>query len=991
MKKYLTSIFLIFILFGCKNESINELFVNGVSEPEISLNGTWKISLNPVANFYKDVLSGSEWDIIQVPGECAMQGFAIKHDRPFVYYKEFSVPADYKDNNIKLRFEGVYNYARVWINGNFIREHYGGFTSWNCNISDFVVPGEMASLFVEVTDRADGISYGSGYAKHQIGGILRDVTLFAIPQGFPEQINISTDLDKDYKNAILHVNGEFESKLNTKIKFELFNSKNKTVDLKDSEIMVDDSRKFSISFDIANPEKWDSEHPSLYKLKVSGIKNKKTQWQKTINIGFREIEIRGNKLYVNGDKIKLRGACRHDIHPLLGRVSTAEYELLDVQLAKESNMNFIRTSHYPPTNRFLDLCDEYGIYVEDETAVCFVGSHRTEEYYPGDSQSDSAFTSRYMSQLQEMVNNHRNHPSVIIWSVGNENYYGFNFQKSYDWVKQNDNTRPVMYSYPGGVHDTIKCYDILSMHYPPLNGDIDQWGLKTRGFNYSDMPALFDEWAHVACYNKLTLLEDPNVRDFWGRSLDKMWSNCYESDGGLGGAIWGYIDETFMLPDTLSGYDQWWGKSDKVVIPMPYEGHTVGYGEWGVIDTWRRKKPEFWNVKKAYTPVKVLKTEFEYNEGSSLHIPVYNRFNHTNFDELTIKWEYKGKTQLINPVNLEPGEKGNLILPLKVWENGEKISLAFYNNKDELIDIYELQSEPGKTNKTIPSSETDNAEVRISEESGKIIINTDGLIIEVDKNSGLLESVSDSQGKYSISGPYLNMRTIGKAMIYSSNEIDDLSKSWKLRELNHKLENNIAHITISGTYSDTIIVKFSIEITSDKQMKTSYKIINPSGALIRELGVKYIVKNDFKGLKWNRKTYWSTYPEDHLSAPVGETSLYPESYLKYREKPASHWQKDNKSFYYNGISNEGISGQLSYTAKATKENIYSYSLINKKNKPVITVKADGDVACRLNMVEENLVLYISNIWDYVDLSWGNYQNNVKLNNAYENEIVISFY
>jgi beta-galactosidase len=323
----------------------------------------------------------------------------------------------------------------------------------------------------------------------------------------------------------------------------------------------------------------------------------------TKKIGFREISVKGNNLLVNGRPVKLRGANRHDIHPLLGRVSTPEYALKDVLLAKEANMNFIRTSHYPPAEHFLDLCDEYGLYVEDETAVCFVGTHRSEEYVPHNTESDNRFSAQYLSQVQEMVMNHRDHPSVIIWSIGNENNYGSNFQASYDWIKENDKTRPVIFSYPGLAPDSVKTYDLLSMHYPEQTGDKEQYGISTSGFGFRNMPVLFDEWIHVSCYNNTTLKEDPNVRDFWGIGLDSAWTRTFEADGGLGGAIWGYIDEVFMLPVDLPGFNEWWGMYDNVNIGSEFSGTAVGYGEWGVIDVWRRRKPEFWNVKKAYSPV----------------------------------------------------------------------------------------------------------------------------------------------------------------------------------------------------------------------------------------------------------------------------------------------------------------------------------------------------------------------------------------------------
>jgi beta-galactosidase/beta-glucuronidase len=158
-------------------------------------------------------------------------------------------------------------------------------------------------------------------------------------------------------------------------------------------------------------------------------------------------------------------------------------------LAKEANMNFIRTSHYPPTKNFLKLCDEYGIYVEDETAVCFIIDYRIEGYKTAvESYSDSTYTGRYLSQLKEMVNAHRNHPSIIMWSIGNESVYGTNFQKSFDWIKENDSTRPVIFSYPGTVADSIaKPYDILSTHYPDFNNDRIQYGKQTKNFGSSEV------------------------------------------------------------------------------------------------------------------------------------------------------------------------------------------------------------------------------------------------------------------------------------------------------------------------------------------------------------------------------------------------------------------------------------------------------------------------------------------------------------------------
>ena len=303
-----------------------------------------------------------------------------------------------------------------------------------------------------------------------------------------------------------------------------------------------------------------------------------------------------------------------------------------------------------------------------------MGSHRTDAYRAsGSSENGSDFTGRYLSQLEEMVHYHRNHPSVIIWSIGNENVFGYNFSKSFRWVKEHDSSRPVIYSYPGQVPDSLVNYEILSMHYPSWQGDLSQYGITTEKFSYDRMPALYDEWAHVSCYNNFELKEDPNVRNFWAQSLDSMWTYTFEADGALGGAIWCMLDETFALPADLPGFNQWWGILDKNVIPATYMGPCVGYGEWGIVDTWRRKKPEFWGTKKAYSPTRIrLRRIDSFVPGQPLEIPVHNRFDHTDFSELLIRWSYGEESGVLSDVQLKPHEKGILNIPARAWEEGNE-------------------------------------------------------------------------------------------------------------------------------------------------------------------------------------------------------------------------------------------------------------------------------------------------------------------------------
>ncbi len=985
MKKYfaLFITLLLFISVACHQQS--EFYIKGVAKPIISLNGTWKINLDSYDNINLKRSDSLKWNDIEVPGECMMQGYPIKHDEPFTYMKEITIPADFKNKMVKLRFEGVYSYAKVWIDGNHITDHSGGFTAWECDITEFVNPGKKSMLFVEVTDRADEISYASGYAKHPIGGILREVSLLGLPFSYPEQVTILTSFDDNYRNSILTVKGlTTEAGKDSKVEIELFNERNEKIKLQESSITLTGT-EFKLVNDVNNPLKWDAEHPNLYRLKMTFTDNGKCTWQKVYHIGFREIDVQGNKLLINGKEVKLRGVCRHDIHPLLGRVSTPDYELKDVMLAKEANVNFIRTSHYPPTDNFLSLCDKYGLFVEDETAVCFVGSHRTADYYPGSSENSSEFTERYLSQLKEMVYDHRNHASVIIWSIGNENNFGSNFKKSYDWVKAADSSRPVIFSYPGNVNDSVKAFDLLSMHYPGINGDMNQNGIVTKSFGNEKMPVIFDEWAHVACYNNLTVKEDPNIRDFWGISLDSMWQKLYDANGGAGGAIWGMIDETFMLPADLPGYNEWWGKIDKNIIPATYTGHCIGYGEWGIIDTWRHKKPEFWNVKKAYSPVRLLNTGNVDFNGESISIEVYNRFDFTNLNEIKLKLTVEGESSFVETPDLPAHSVGVINTKIGNWPENETLLMEFIDANDNLIDSYNLSRNNEQHGLSISNTGGD---TYLADDNKEYFIKCrDSINYRIDKLTGLFTGIEINNKAISFSGPFINIRTIDNQDVSSSYTKKDYYSGWKPEIINVAKKGKNVEVSVYGSNQGVKAV-FNTIIYPDGTINTGFTASGLPGGIIREAGITFITDNSFDSLAWKRKPYWSSYPSDHLSAAQGKVALFPSVLKEYRKFPEKEWQFDSKSFFYNGIENEEAN-ELTNISRATKENVIDYTL-SIMGEGELSVYGDGKTACRIAKKDEMLFLYINNEIDYPDLSWGNYTRNIPLKDNYSGKVTLQW-
>ena len=940
----------------------------GVETPAVLLSGTWQFQYSP----------DSKWDKIQVPGEPAMQGYAIEHDKPFTYRKSFTVPADYAGKHTILRFDGVYSYARLFVNDTFVREHHGGFTRWDTDITPFVRPGKKNEIRLEVTDRLDDISYASGYAHHPIGGILRDVTLFALPETCLYDFYAETHLDAAYEDAVLKIGYSSPVAGGAEVAYTLTEPSGRRYPLVQSRFPLEEGGNMN-ELPVKNPLKWDAEHPNLYTLTITLSKDGKEIGRFDRRIGFRDVKIEKDRMLVNGMPVKLRGACRHDIHPTLGRTTTAELDSLDVILFKRSNMNFVRTSHYPPTERFLEYCDRYGIYVESETAVCFVDTYRQKNYAPGKTQDSAEFTPRYLSQCREMVKSFRSHPSILFWSIGNESVYGTNFQQCWDWVKATDKTRPVIFSYPGSVGEKKPVYDILSMHYQDVNGNLNQWNRSTHGFQGEGIPALFDEWAHPACYTYATLQEDPNIREFWGHSIERMWSGLFDAPGGLGGAIWGYVDETFMLPEPKVG-TAFWKEFARTAKPEDYQGKCVGYGEWGIVDVWRREKPEFWATKKAYSPVRLMTTEVaSFLSGQRLLLPLYNRFDHTDLDEIKIRYTYKGVEKELPAPSIAPHQKGLLVIPAEAWEEGELLSICFYTATGELLDAEQV-SLGSDYHVRLADSEASpvNGVLQVEETAGMMTIKGDGFEIPFSKETGLISNAT-SKGQVIIEkGPFLHLdinlnHLTGAEVRKSARKFLTSDSDWKKQSLTYTRKEGAVEVALSGFYQD-VQTDILIRISPAGEMNVSYVVAGQPNGYLRETGLSFYLPERLDYLQWERKGMWSCYPEGAFAGNTGETSLYNPKQVRYGENPAQPWSADTHNYYYWADAGANCDCPLTQMAKGMKENIYRYTLSATGVKAGLTVcSPDASLACRTSKRGDGqLMLYINNRWDYPEIAWGNY-------------------
>lgn len=938
--------------------------VDFTKTPTINLNGKWKFRFS----------EKSKLTDIVVPGEAAMQGYGIKHDTPFYYHRDVKVPAEFAGKTVILRFNGVYGHAVLYVNNKQVREHHGGFTRWETDITKYVKPGKTNKLMLMVEDRIDDISYASGYAHHPIGGILRDVTMFALPKSHLCNVAVNASLTDDFRHGKLQFNSQYVGSNEAQLNLVLKDAAGNQVAQQVASVKPGDAQ---FNLNVADVNKWDAEHPYQYTLEVSLSQNGNTLMKFNRKVGFRNITVDGNRLLVNGNPVKLRGACRHDVHPTLGRSTSRQLDSLDVVLFKQSNMNFVRTSHYPPSEDFVEFCDRYGIYVECETAVCFVNTHRQRNYAPAASNNDPAFAPKYLSQLKEMVSTFISHPSVLIWSMGNESDYGSNFKASYDYVKATDPTRPVIYSYPGRAQKNgAKIYDILSMHYPGVDGNMEQYGMTTYGFQGHGIPALFDEWAHPACYTYATLRDDPNIREFWGQSLDMMWSGVFAAQGALGGAIWGYIDETFSIP-TLKAGEPFWKEFARTAKPEGFRGDCVGYGEWGIVDVWRRLKPEFWGTKKAYSPVKVLNTHItDFTAGEQITLTLHNRFDHTNLNEVKAAYTYRNERHDLKMQSVEPHQKGMLVIPGQQWAQGDSITLQFFDNNGMLIDSYCITFGTAPVN--FPQGYA-SSKIAVDESAESLVIKGESFTVPFSKATGMITNATSGGETVISDGPYLNVyvnlnHLSGAEVRKIADHIAIDHSQWQLKSITHRKLSHAVEVNVSGTYNK-VTVQFNYVITSKGEISINYTADGLPNGYLRESGVMFTMPQTTDWLQWQRRGYWDSYPEHSMSGNVGAIGIHHSQQSAYGEKPVQDWAYDTHNYYYWSDAGANCSRPLNNMAKAMKENIYFYTLKSAATaKHGVSVISHGaSLACRLNTTPQNtLQMFVNTAWDYPEIAWGNY-------------------
>jgi hypothetical protein len=851
--------------------------VAGVNSPLQSLNGTWRFNPAPPAGFESfSAAQTKAWAKIQVPGEWVMQGFTVASNAAAAYWREFEIPADWRGQRIKLRFDTVHSDSRVFVNGRRVGGFEGCFSAYELDITDAVKPGRNTlALAVTSESTADTLASASQYAAHQIGGITRKVQLFALPPvNLAGQI-VETRFDAHFEAATLalKLNVADESGVNLAasraVRATLFDGA-KAVATATQEIPnLDGSSKLSIP--VAAPKKWDSEHPNLYLLKTELLAGGKVVEEISQRVGFRQIDVRGNQLFVNGVAVKLRGVCRHEVDPLRGRSLTPEDWKKDAELFRAANVNYIRTSHYPPAEEFLDWCDEYGFFVECEAPLCWV-EHGANSIWQSWKYTDEKFFPYLLRANFENLAADRDHPCVTIWSLANESRWSPLFAEVNRRVKLAEPTRPTSFHDQcwGGYNNAHSQADIAVYHYPDENGP--------AACDQESRPVLFGEYCHVECYNRRELATDPGVRDDWGRGFAHMSDLMYQHEGCLGGAIWAGIDDVFCLPD----------------------GKFVGYGMWGSIcDGWRREKPEFWHVKNAYSPVRVMVRELPLPAaGEGLRVPVENRFNFAGLDEVKISWSIGGSKGIVS-ADIPARQVGEIDIPSPTGlTNGAVLHLAFTDPRGFVCT--EANVTLGKAvAMAAVASPTAGGRLSVVQTGDQIQIAGAQVKYVIDRQTGLFVS-GQWKGKTVLTGGPLLMdlplqtEACEPVDLGVWKPLNNVAEHWRAESVEGR-ENadGTVEITVRGSSLEAnggLVMHLDAAGEINLSYNFSAKVqVNP-----RQWGMVFFAPRRLDTLAWRRTAQWSFYPAGHIGRPVGTAhACQATDHRPYATQPPGHaWSQD---------------------------------------------------------------------------------------------------
>lgn len=695
-------------------DSENEALSGRESKYKQSLNGKWKFYWqrglkNQPENFQLVSFDDSHWDEINVPSVWQTEGYSVpyyyastfpkafsrtKSKIPSIdhnmqeigfYRKTFVLDEVFDNREVFLHFGAAKSALEVYVNGEFVGYSQGSMAPHEFDITKVLKKGENV-ITAKLYRFSDG-SYLEDQDMWWLCGIYRDVYLFAEPKVCLRDFYFKTDFDDTYNDSNVTLNMYFNNYNNIrgkiKVSAKLIDSKNEEIELGSSEKELSGGKE-TITYNktVKSPDKWSAETPNLYTLVMSVELDGKVICVKSYKVGFKKVEIKGEKIYFNGMPLMIKGVNRHDFDCDYGWAVPKYRYTQDLDIMKQNNINSIRTSHYPDDPYFYDMCNKYGFYVMDECEVETHGVRR--KGVPG---SNPVWTGAVVDRMQRMVLRDRNNPCIFMWSLGNEAGDGSNFMEMKKSALELDDTRQFHYE---GDFDLTKS-DVISRMYPTK--DI----MEKLGNKQPITISLYDNIANQLAADSKPIKAEmyegkPVVLCEYAHSMENSLGNFQEYiddfekyDNMCGGFIWDFVDQALHVKDEngndnyLYGTD-FQGKEPHKLIDIPnttaMTGSNVYFCANGIIGADRNPHPQIVEVKHGYQNIGITAKDIKNGE-----FTIKNKFLFTNLSDFNCKWVIKAEgKEVLN------GTIGKIeCAPLEEKEIKIDYDLSKFSNDKELI------------------------------------------------------------------------------------------------------------------------------------------------------------------------------------------------------------------------------------------------------------------------------------------------------------------
>lgn len=762
-----------------------------------SLNGKWKFYWqrglkNQPKNFQLTSFDDSHWDEINVPSVWQTQGYSvpyyyastfpkafsrskgkipsIDHDMQEIgfYRKSFTLNENFNGREIFLHFGAAKSALEVYVNGEFVGYSQGSMTPHEFNVTKVLKPGENV-ITAKLYRYSDG-SYLEDQDMWWLCGIYREVYLFAEPKLCLRDFYFKTDFDDTYTDSNVTLNMYINNYNNIRGKMtasaKLIDSNNGEILLGTKEAELSGGNE-AVTFKetVKAPEKWSAETPNLYTLVMTIELDGKIICVKTYKVGFKKVEIKGEKIYYNGMPLMIKGVNRHDFDCDNGWAVPREIYTQDLDIMKQNNINSIRTSHYPDDPYFYDMCNKYGFYVMDECEVETHGVRR--KGVPG---SNPVWTGAVVDRMQRMVLRDRNNPCVFMWSLGNEAGDGSNFMEMKKAALALDNSRQFHYE---GDFDLTKS-DVISRMYPTK--DI----MEKLGNKQPITISLYDNIANQLAADSKPIKAEmyegkPVVLCEYAHSMENSLGNFQEYiddfekyDNMCGGFIWDFVDQALHVKDEngndnyLYGTD-FQGQEPHKLIDIPnttaMTGSNVYFCANGIIGADRKPHPQIVEVKHGYQNIGITAVD-----ASNGEFKLKNKFLFTNLSDFNCKWVIKAEGEEVlsgelGKIECAPLEECNIKIDFdssKLPKDKEVILTVSFETTKESLGVekdYEIAFEQFIIN-AMPQPKDDNSDGNLDFDINGKRVTVKGDNLEVIVDDGKIVSYT-IEGKELLKAPLM--------------------------------------------------------------------------------------------------------------------------------------------------------------------------------------------------------------------------------------------